>query len=105
MKSLYTVIVRPLVTEKSSAQKAEFNQVTFEVAPAANKAEIRRAVEKLFEVDVLSVNTSIVRGKTKRVGKSFGRQKNWKKAVVTLAEGTDLDVFGTPTFEGEPEEE
>ncbi len=103
MKTLYEVVKRPLVTEKSSVLKAEENQVVFEVAKLANKVEIKTAVETLFDVKVENVRTMIFRGKPKRVGRSMGRRDNWKKAVVTLAEGTDLDIFGPGTFEEPPE--
>jgi len=93
-KQLYGVIVRPIVTEKTSALKAEANKVTFEVQKTANKIDVKNAVEKLFDVKVEDVSTMIMRGKAKRVGRSFGRKANWKKAVVTLKAGTDLDVFG-----------
>ena len=93
-KQTYGVIVRPLVTEKSSALKAEANKVVFEVQKSANKIDVKTAVEGLFDVKVTDVTTMIVRGKHKRVGTSFGRKSNWKKAIVTLKEGTDLDVFG-----------
>ncbi len=107
MKNLEDVLRRPLVTEKSSALKAESNKIVFEVAPQANKIEIKKAVEKLFEVNVDDVRTMVVRGKPKRIGRFVGRRKNWKKAVVTLKEGTDLDVFhgfdAPPAPEGEDE--
>jgi large subunit ribosomal protein L23 len=95
IKQTYGVIVRPLVTEKTSALKAEANKVVFEVQKTANKIDVKNAVEKLFDVKVDDVTTMIVRGKFKRVGKSFGKKSNWKKAVVTLAKGTDLDIFGS----------
>lgn len=101
-KHHYGVIVRPIVTEKTSALKAEANKIVFEVQKSANKIAIKTAVEGLFDVKVTDVSTMIMRGKNKRVGKSFGRQSNWKKAVVTLKEGTNLDVFGT-TIDAEPE--
>lgn len=94
MKNIYDVIQRPLVTEKSSALKAEANKVVLAVAKSANKIDIKTAVEKLFSVKVTDVNTMVYRGKNKRVGQYLGRKSNWKKAVITLAEGTDLDVFG-----------
>ena len=94
-KHLYGVIVRPIVTEKTSALKAEANKIVFEVQKTANKIDVKTAVEKLFDVNVTDVSTMIMRGKYKRIGKSFGRQSNWKKAVVTLKAGTNLDVFGT----------
>jgi large subunit ribosomal protein L23 len=99
MRNLHQVLRRPLVTEKSTALKADSNKVVFEVAPEANKKEIKQAIEKIFEVKVTGVNTSITRGKMKRVGRHIGFRKNWKKAVVTLEPGTDLDVFGITSFE------
>jgi len=107
MKTLYEVLKRPLLTEKSSALKAEANKVTFEVARGANKIEIQQAVESLFDVKVTDVQTMVYRGKPKRVGRSIGRRQNWKKAVVTLEQGADLDVFGAqvaPEFEEEAAE-
>ncbi len=102
--SIHSVIKRPIVTEKGSALKAEANKVVFEVAPTANKVDVKNAVEKLFDVKVTNVHTMIFRGKAKRVGKYTGLRHNWKKAIVTLKEGTDLDVFGTmPTGEPAPE--
>lgn len=105
MAQIYSVLKSPLVTEKSSALKAEANKVVFRVARDANKIDIKSAVEKLFDVKVEEVNTMINRGKPKRVGKSVGRRQNWKKAVVTLAEGTDLDVFGSYETAEVPAEE
>ncbi len=105
MAQIYSVLKSPLVTEKSSALKAEANKVVFRVARDANKIDIKSAVEKLFDVKVEEVNTMVNRGKPKRVGKSVGRRQNWKKAVVTLAEGTDLDVFGSYEVAEVPAEE
>lgn len=105
MKSLYTVIKKPIVTEKASALKAEANKVVFAVDRAANKLDVKHAIEKLFEVKVTDVQTMVFRGKHRRVGAAMGQRQNWKKAIVTLAEGTDLDVFGTmPTGELPPPE-
>lgn len=89
----YRIIRRPVVTEKGSALKDENNQLLFEVDPASNKAEIKKAVEKLFKVTVLSVRTQNRLGKRKRMGRSVGRRKNWKKAIVTLKEGDRVDFF------------
>ena len=94
-KQSYSVIVRPIVTEKTSALKAEGNKIVFEVKKTANKIDVKNAIQGLFDVTVTDVSTMIMRGKDKRVGKSQGRQSNWKKAIVTLKAGTDLDVFGT----------
>ena len=105
MKNVYDVLKRPLVTEKSSALKAEANKIVFEVAMASNKIDVKNAVELLFETKVTNVQTMIFRGKPKRVGKSQGRRQNWKKAVVTRVEGADLDVFGNFESAEVPSEE
>lgn len=105
MHSMYDVIKKPIVTEKGSALKAEAGKVVFAVDRHADKIAIKNAVEKLFDVKVTGVHTMVFRGKDKRVGKSMGRRKNWKKAVVTLKEGTDLDVFGTQPGGDAPVEE
>lgn len=94
MANLYTVIRRPLVTEKSQALKAQANKVVFEVLPTATKLEIKAAVETNFKVTVTGVATLRFRGKAKRVGKSIGRRQNWKKAIVTLKAGDEIDVLG-----------
>ena len=77
------IIIAPVVTEKSSADMQE-GKYTFKVAKKATKVEIRKAVEKLFEVKVLSVNTITVKGKEKRVGVHQGKTSDWKKAIVTI---------------------
>ncbi len=87
----YDVIRRPIVTEKSTLG-SEHNQVFFRVAIDANKGEIKRAVEKLFNVKVTKVNTLINKGKTKRFRGRLGKRVDVKKAIVTLAEGQSLDV-------------
>lgn len=94
MHDMYKVIRRPIVTEKATALKAEANKVIFEVANWANKIEIRQAVEKIFSVKVDDVQTINMRGKQKRMGTHVGFKQNWKKAVVSLAEGHDIDVLG-----------
>jgi large subunit ribosomal protein L23 len=68
-------------------------QLLFEVAKDANKVEIRHAVEKLWNVDVVDVRTAIVRGKEKRMGRFVGRRSNWKKAIVTIAAGQNIEFF------------
>jgi large subunit ribosomal protein L23 len=93
MKELHQIIRRPLVTEKSTAQKESAHQVSFEVDRRANKVEIRTAVEKLFKVKVLSVNTINLEGKHKRLGRTIGKKSDWKKAIVTLKEGESIDFF------------
>jgi large subunit ribosomal protein L23 len=92
MKDPRTVIVRPLMTEKSMRLKDELNTVTFEVARDANKVEIRHAVEKVFSVKVASVRTQSREGKWKRMGRFEGRRASWKKAVVTLAPGHKIEL-------------
>ncbi len=87
------IIKRPLITEKTTIQKEEHNQVTFEVDRRANRMEIRRAVEEIFNVRVARVRTMQVRGKVKRRGPIIGRRRNWKKAVVTLMPGHRIDFF------------
>lgn len=94
MKPLHQIIKKPLVTEKSSLQKEAGQVVAFEVALDANKVEIKSAVEKAFNVKVAGVNTCVVAGKVKRVGRNFGKRSNRKKALVTLAEGSTIDFFG-----------
>ncbi len=93
MRPLHQIIRKPLVTEKSNLMKEAENVVAFEVAMSTNKVEIRQAIERAFDVKVQDVRTMIVAGKTKRVGRSFGKRSNVKKAYVTLAEGT-IDFFG-----------
>ncbi|MES2504769.1 MAG: 50S ribosomal protein L23 [Myxococcota bacterium] len=94
MITQFDILRRPVLSEKASIQKDALRQVTLEVLPRANKKQIKFAAEKLFGVQVTNVNTSVYRGKTKRVGKSAGKTANWKKAVLTIAAGSDLDVFG-----------
>ncbi|MDZ7642896.1 MAG: 50S ribosomal protein L23 [Woeseiaceae bacterium] len=91
---LMAVIQGPHLSEKSTLLAEEKNQVVFRVRPDATKAEIRKAVELLFEVDVEAVTVVNVRGKIKRHGLSSGRRASWKKAYVTLAEGSQLDFLG-----------
>jgi large subunit ribosomal protein L23 len=93
MRDPRQIIVRPLITEKTSAGQMNVNQYTFEVVGDANKHEIRSAIERLFQVHVASVRTSRQRGKWRRRGVHVGRQPNWKKAVVKLAEGETIEVF------------
>lgn len=94
MKSPYTIIQRPLVTEKAmllaDENKKGGSQHVFEVARSANKIEIAKAVETLFGVKVAKVNTVLVKGKVRRQGRFSGKTANWKKAYVTLKEGEKL---------------
>ena len=91
--NVYQVIRRPLVTEKSNIGREETNIVTLAVDPRANKHEIGRAVEQLFNVDVLEVRTMRMPRKSRRVGKYAGRKTEWKKALVRLAEGQTIEFF------------
>jgi large subunit ribosomal protein L23 len=89
----HQVIRRPVVTEKSSIGREENNVVTFAVDPRANKHEIARAVEELFDVKVVGVHTLRQQGKKRRVGMKMGRRPAWKKAIVKLAEGQAIEFF------------
>jgi large subunit ribosomal protein L23 len=89
----YQTIVRPIVTEKSSAAYQDRSEYTFEVHPDANKIAIKQAVEQLFGVKVTGVWTMNQRGKTRRVGKTVGTRSNWKKAIVKLREGDTIEIF------------
>src|ERR1700748_491013 len=88
----YEVLRRPLVTEKST-MLSPVGKYVFEVAVGANKPMIAEAVEKAFNVHVVEVNTMNVRGKVKRMGRSKGTQTSWKKAIVTLQAGEQIQVF------------
>ena len=88
-----SIIRRPIfLTEKSNTLRTK-NQVVFEVLRTANKVEIRDAVQKMFNVKVKDVNTMLYRGKDRRMGRGYAKLQNWKKAVVTLAEGENIDFF------------
>jgi large subunit ribosomal protein L23 len=89
-KDPYQIIIRPVITEKSTALKEKNREVCFEVALQANKSEIKKAVEQLFKVKVETVRTQIKVGKERRVGRSAGMTKNWKKALVRLKEGEKM---------------
>jgi large subunit ribosomal protein L23 len=106
MRSPEQIIKRPLLTEKGTRLKETGGnpaedlepedvkaQLLFEVARDANKVEIRRAVEKLWNVSVIDVRTAIVRGKEKRMGRFVGKRSNWKKAMVTVAAGQNIEFF------------
>lgn len=93
MRDPRSIIRRALLTEKSSRVRETQNKVFFEVAIDANKLEIKDAVEKIFDVDVVGVTTMVRRGKMKRFGRYLGRRSNWKRAVVTLKAGDSIDVL------------
>ncbi len=87
------VVRGPIITEKGTFVNEQANQVVFRVHPRANKVEIRHAVETLFKVRVEKVRTTRQLGKMRRVGRHLGRRPDWKKAYVTLAEGSRIDFF------------
>ncbi|HXU02629.1 MAG TPA: 50S ribosomal protein L23 [Polyangia bacterium] len=107
MRTPEQIIKRPLLTEKGTRLKdtggrsdgeeldpeTMKSQLLFEVASDANKVEIRAAVQKLWNVDVVSVRTTVVRGKEKRMGRFVGKRSNWKKAIVTIAAGQTVEFF------------
>jgi len=90
-EQMYDLILAPVITEKST-MGSEHRQVTFKVPLTAKKPEIKAAVEGLFKVTVTAVNTVVVKGKTKRFRGTIGRRSDYKKAIVTLAEGSTIDV-------------
>lgn len=89
----YSIIIGPVDTEKSNIQKEELNKVAFEVAPMANRVQIRKAVENIFDVRVRTVRTMRIKGKVKRRGRIVGKRKDWKKAIVTLMPGNRIRFF------------
>jgi large subunit ribosomal protein L23 len=93
--SLYHSILRyPSITEKNTALRTAQNKYVFEVAPEATKPQIRKAVEKLFNVKVLQVNTIVVKGKMKRQGRTAGYRPDWKKAIIKIQAGQTIAKFG-----------
>ena len=94
MKDPREVIIRPVITEHSYDMMNN-NTYTFEVAKSSNKVEIAQAIEAIFNVKVVKVNTLNVKSKPKRVRYQVGRTRTWKKAMVTLAEGDTIELFGT----------
>lgn len=93
MEDAYKIIKRPLITEKSTIIKEMHNQLSFEVDRRANKIEIKKAVERIFKVQVEDVRTMNYQGKRKRLGRNEGRRRHWKKAVVTLKPGQKIEFF------------
>jgi len=91
---LLKVLVGPHISEKSTMSAELNNTLVFKVINTATKAEVKAAVEKLFEVEVDAVRTLNVKGKTKRHGARMGRRSDWKKAYVTLKDGSDIDFMG-----------
>ncbi len=93
MRRIDQIIIRPLLTEKATAMNEESNTFAFEVGKDTTKIEIKEAVQSLFGVKVDKVRTIIVRGKVKRFGRYYGKRPNWKKALVTVADGEDLNFY------------
>ncbi|MCC6559258.1 MAG: 50S ribosomal protein L23 [Polyangiaceae bacterium] len=88
------IIRRPIIlTEKSSRLREQGNKVIFEVRREANKIQIKDAIQSLFKVGVLDVNTLVMRGKDKRMGRGYAKLRNWKKAIVTLKPGDEIQFF------------
>ena len=89
----YSIIKRPLITEKTNIQKDIFNQISFEVDRRSNRIEIKRSIEKIFNVKVVTVRTMQIKGKSKQRGKVTGKRRDWKKAIVKLMPGERIDFF------------
>jgi large subunit ribosomal protein L23 len=90
---IYRIIREPHIAEKANLVKEKYNQITLKVDKRANKIEIKDAVEKIFKKKVLEVNTINMEGKTKRVGRNIGKKSDWKKAIVKLAPGENIEFF------------
>ncbi|MBQ1282699.1 MAG: 50S ribosomal protein L23 [Bifidobacteriaceae bacterium] len=93
-KPAYDIIIKPVVSEKSYAN-SDRGQYTFVVDPSANKVQIKQAIEEIFKVKVTNVNTLNRAGKRKRTRTGYGRRVNQKRAIVTVAEGQTIDIFGS----------
>ncbi|MFW6147369.1 MAG: 50S ribosomal protein L23 [Thermodesulfobacteriota bacterium] len=90
---IYQVLKRPLITEKGTRQKEQANQIMFEVDRSANKVMVRTAVESIFKVKVMSVRMMNVKGKERRTGRNVGKTPDWKKAIVRLNPGENIEFF------------
>lgn len=91
----HQILVRPIITERATILTDRYNQFVFQVERKSNKFQIRDAVEAVYGVKVKKVATMVVPGKTKRRGTTTGRRPNWKKAIVTLQQGENIDFFAT----------
>lgn len=89
----HDIIKRPLLTEKTNIQKETTNQLSFEVDRGANRIQIKRAIENIFNVRVAGVRTMQIKGKVKRRGRILGKRRDWKKAIVKLMPGERIDFF------------
>jgi large subunit ribosomal protein L23 len=92
---MFDIIKRPLITEKNTLRASSMNEYAFEVALTANRSQIKQAVEKLFSVKVVRVNTLIARKEPRRLGKSPGKRRLWKKAIVKLKEGDKFEFVAS----------
>lgn len=92
-EKIFSIVKRPIISEKSTALSEVANRYVFEVAPSATKPEIRDAVEQLFKVEVKAIKTMMMHGKTKRTARSEHKRSNWKKAIVTLAPGQRIELL------------
>jgi large subunit ribosomal protein L23 len=90
---IYRIIREPHIAEKANLVKEKYNQITLKVDKRANKIEIKEAVEKIFKKKVIEVNTINVEGKKRRVGRNIGKKNDWKKAIVKLAPGENIEFF------------
>ncbi|TDW24866.1 LSU ribosomal protein L23P [Breznakia blatticola] len=93
MNNARDIIIRPIITEKSMRFMDAENKITFEVAKTANKTAVKQAIEEIFNVDVVKVNIMNVRPKAKRMGKYEGKTKAIRKAIVTIKEGQEINLF------------
>jgi large subunit ribosomal protein L23 len=93
MIDIYDVVKKPLLTERTMSRLDQSNTYVFQVHPKANKVQIRNAIERLFDVKVVSVNTASMHGKTRRRGRMVTKQPDWKKAFVTLREGDSIELL------------
>ena len=93
MMDFYQIVKKPLITEKGTKQKDQSNQIAFEVDRGANKILVKNAIESIFKVKVLSVNIMNVKGKERRLGRNVGKKADWKKAIVRLAPGENIEFF------------
>ncbi|MCW7752438.1 50S ribosomal protein L23 [Desulfobotulus sp. H1] len=89
----HDILIRPLNTEKTNILLEEGNKVTFEVAPEANRIEVKKAIETVFNVKILSVHILNIKGKVKQRGRIVGKRKDWKKAIATLMPGEKIEFF------------
>lgn len=92
MANIHDIIIKPIVTEASMIAM-ENNKYTFKVLTSANKTQIKNAVSEIFDVEVVKVNTMNVKGKVKRMGRNEGKRADWKKAIVKLAPGNQIELF------------